>query len=324
MSGGFKRGSVCFGERREGGFVLPIRASRAIAGQNAFTLKTRFIVNLRSGRAARRYAALQIFAARHGAGVVVTERSRHAHDLAVQAIAENVELIVAVGGDGTMNEVAGALLGKENILGLVPCGSGDGLGRHLGIHGSLEHACDILLHGAARTIDSGVADGHPFFTAAGIGIEAEIAHEFNQLTRRGFARYLSTALRVFRRYTPQEYVVTHQGRREQFRALTLAVGNSDQYGNNARIAPDARADDGQLDLCALPPLSIGNALPLAVKLFRGTIGTVRGVNLRRGERFVVERPAPGPLHTDGEVHAAGTSIEFAVRPGSLRVMCPRG
>src|SRR5207248_7071361 len=125
-------GSICHG------FVLSIRVSRAIAGQNAFGLKPRFIVNLRSGCAAQRYSALRDFASRHGAGVVVTERTRHAFDLAAHAIAEKVELIVAVGGDGTMNEVAGALLGTDAILGLVPCGSGDGLGRPLGIPGSLE------------------------------------------------------------------------------------------------------------------------------------------------------------------------------------------
>ena len=254
--------------------------------------------------------------------MAVTERARHASELATRALAEGCGLIVAVGGDGTMNEIAGRLVGTAGTLGLVPCGSGDGLGRHLGIHGSIRHALDILLTGRPRMIDTGFADGHPFFTAAGVGFEAEIARRFNRLERRGFVRYLTTSARGYFAWQPQDFNVEHGGTRERFRAFTLAVTNTDQYGNNARIAPEARVDDGLLDLCAVPPVSFWNALPLAAHLFHGSIGRVRGVNLRRSARFVVERSAPGPLHTDGELHEAGARIEFVVRPRSLRVMCP--
>ena len=253
----------------------------------------------------------------------MTERARHASELARRAVADGCELIAAVGGDGTMNEVAGTLVDTGATLALVPCGSGDGLGRHLGIHGSIARACEILLNGQPRRIDTGLADGRPFFTAAGIGFEAEIAQRFNQLHRRGFLRYLTTSARAYFHWRPQDYTVEHAGQREQFRAFTLAVTNSDQYGNNAHIAPDARVDDGLLDLCAVPPVSFWNALPLAARLFHGTIGRVSGVKLRRDARFVVERDAPGLLHTDGEIHEAGKRIEFTVRPASLRVMCPR-
>jgi diacylglycerol kinase (ATP) len=253
----------------------------------------------------------------------VTEHTRHASELATRALDDGCELIVAVGGDGTMNEVASRLVNTPAILGLVPCGSGDGLGRHLGIHGSVARACEILRSGEPRRIDSGLADGHPFFTAAGIGFEAEIAQRFNLLRRRGFLRYLTTSARAYFRWQPQDYGVEHGGGRERFLAFTLAVTNSDQYGNNARIAPDARVDDGLLDLCVVPPVSFWNALPLAAHLFHGTIGRVRGVNLRRAAHFVIERNAPGLLHTDGELHEAGTRIEFTIRPASLRVMCPR-
>src|SRR5688572_21354012 len=171
-------------------FVFPIRGTRVMRRQSLPPLKTRFIINLRSGRAARHFAALRGFAAKHGAEVALTERARHASELATRALNEGCELIVAVGGDGTMNEVASSLVGTAATLGLVPCGSGDGLGRHLGIHGSIARACDILLTGRPRTIDTGLADGHPFFTAAGVGFEAEIAQRFNLLRRRGFLRYV--------------------------------------------------------------------------------------------------------------------------------------
>ena len=221
-----------------------------------------------------------------------------------------------------MNEVATMLIGTTATFGLVPCGSGDGLGRHLGIHGSIARALDILLTGRTHLIDTGFADGHAFFTAAGIGFEAEIAQRFNQLRHRGFVRYLTTSVLTYHRWQPQNVTISDQTRTESVRAFTLAVCNANQYGNNARVAPDARVDDGMLDLCTVPPVRFWNALPLAMHLFHGTIGRVRGVHLRRGARFVVEREAPGPLHTDGELHECGTRIEFTVRPSSLRIRVP--
>ena len=229
---------------------------------------------------------------------------------------------MAVGGDGTINEVAAVLVGTSATLGLVPCGSGNALGRHLGIHGSVTRALGLLATGVPRLIDSGLADGRPFFCVAGLGFEAELADRFNRLTQRGFLRYLMLGARTFASWQPQDYTVTHAGGHERWRAFTLAVANTPQYGNNARIAPGARTDDGLLDLCALPPISPWNVLPLVVRLFAGTLDRAAAVNLRRGERFVVERAAPGLLHTDGEGHPAGTRVEFIVRPASLRILVP--
>ncbi|MEO6244018.1 MAG: diacylglycerol kinase family protein, partial [Opitutaceae bacterium] len=161
-------------------------------------MKTRFIVNPRSGRARRVLPEVCAHAARRSAEVLLTERARHASDLARRALDDGCELVVAVGGDGTMNEIAAVVSGTTATLGLVPCGSGDGLGRHLRIHGSVARALEILDHGRPRLIDTGIADGHPFFTAAGLGFEAEIAHRFNRLERRGFLRYLTTGAAVWR------------------------------------------------------------------------------------------------------------------------------
>jgi diacylglycerol kinase (ATP) len=285
-------------------------------------LKTCFIINPRSGCAARAIPEIQAFAAQRKAAVRLTERSRHATDLARQAIADGCDLVVAVGGDGTMNEVATVLVGTSTTFGLVPCGSGDGLGRHLGIHGSIGRALAVLESGHPHAIDTGLADGHAFFTSAGMGFEAEIAQRFNRLTRRGFARYLTTSAKVVHSWQPERYVISYEGRREAVDAFTLTVSNANQYGNNARITPDARVDDGQLDLCTVPPVTFWNGLPLAVHLFHGTIGRVRGVAIRRSAHFVVERTAPGLIQTDGEMHEIGTRVDFTVQPASLRIMVP--
>ena len=254
--------------------------------------------------------------------VVLTERACHATELAQNGLRDGYQLVVAVGGDGTMNEVASSLIGTDGTLGLIPCGSGDGLGRHLGIHGSIRHALDVLTQGRHHLIDTGMADGHPFFTAAGIGFEAEIARKFNLLQRRGLFRYLSTSARAFREWKPERYIITDYRGRTEVKAFTLTVANSDQYGNNAIIAPGARADDGMLDLCAIPPITFGNAVPLVTRLFLGSVNRQLGVTLRRATEFVVEREMAGPLHTDGELHEAGITIRFSIRPASLRVLVP--
>ncbi|MDB6168651.1 MAG: diacylglycerol kinase catalytic region [Verrucomicrobia bacterium] len=287
-------------------------------------LKTRFIVNPFSGHASRALARVRAHAAASGAEVHLTARPRHATELALMALADDCELVVAVGGDGTLNEVATALVGTDAVFGLVPCGSGDGLGRHLGIHGTISHALEILRSGHSRRIDTGLADGHPFFTAAGVGFEAEVSARFNRLSSRGFLRYLTTSAALWRTFEPEDYQIEQDGRVTTVRAFTVAIANADQYGNNARIAPGGRIDDGLLNLTAVPPVSFVNGLPLLLRLFNGTIGGAHGVCRLTGPRFAVTRSNAGLIHTDGEVHAAGPRVEFVIRPLSLRVMAPDG
>jgi diacylglycerol kinase (ATP) len=287
------------------------------------SVKTRFIVNARSGRAAHALPSVRAFAAAQGAEIAITQRSGHGAELAREALSDGCQLVVAVGGDGTMNEVASGLIGTTATLGLVPCGSGDGLGRHLGIHGPVPRALDILRHGRPQLIDSGTADGHPFFTAAGLGFEAEIADRFNRLQRRGFARYLSTSFAVWREWQPERCVIEHAGGTETVQAFTLAVANANQYGNDARIAPAARVDDGALDLTVIPPINAFTGAILALRLLAGRIAGGKAVFARVAPRFVVHRECPGLIHTDGELHQSGSTVEFVVRPASLRVMVPR-
>lgn len=285
-------------------------------------LKTRFIINPRSGRS--RYAAEPVrqYAARHGAEVVATERPRHGSELAQQAIADGVDLIVAVGGDGTMNEIASVLCGTGATFGLIPCGSGNGLARQLRIHGSIAHSLGVLREGKTTVIDCGLADGHPFFTVAGLGFEAELAARFNRLKSRGFLRYLTSGAKLLHRFESSEYSIVHPEGKDKVRAFTVAVANAAQYGNNALIAPGALLDDGLINLTALPPINWWNAPGLFLRMFNGTLSLDPRVRVRVGNRFVVERRAPGLLHTDGETHDAGTSVEFQVRPACLRIRVP--
>lgn len=285
-------------------------------------LKTCFIANPRSGHTAPRLPELARRVRRLGAELRLTDRTGHARELAAAAVREGCATVVAVGGDGTVNEVAGALAGTGATLGILPAGSGNGLARHLGVHGSWSRALDFLAAGHTRPLDAGRADGHPFFTVAGLGFEALIAERFNQARRRGLAGYALILLRSLRAAEPRPVRIHAAGKTWDLHVLTLAVANASQYGGGARIAPLARTDDGLLDLCALPPLQRGNALSLTWRLLTGRIASAPGVLCLRGADLLVERTGNGPLQTDGEVHSAGPAVRFTVAPGALRVLCP--
>ncbi len=290
-------------------------------------MKTRFIFNPHSG-SNRRNPSLReralAFIRKRGldATLVNTERPRHATELAAEAVRGGCGLVVAIGGDGTMNEVATALVDTPAIFGLIPCGSGNGLGRHLGIHQAGESAFRTLLEGQPMAIDTGMINGFPFFCAAGLGFEALIASRFALLTSRGFSGYLRSSAQAWFSYRPENYVIHHAGRAIPVEAFTLAIANSSQYGNNAYIAPDASVHDGLLDLTAVPRVNLLNAGPLIWRLFHGSINRVSTVTHLQGDQFVIERPKPGWIHTDGEPRATTAKLEITVKPRSLRIMVP--
>jgi diacylglycerol kinase (ATP) len=290
--------------------------------------RTRFIFNPRSGHNARNPYLLErarAFIAEHrlDASVVPTERPLHATALALRALDEGCRLVVAIGGDGTMNEVASALVGTDATLGLIPCGSGNGLGRHLGIPGPGRGAFQALLGGHTRVIDTGVAAGHPFFNAMGVGFDAEISARFNRLSSRGLPAYARTTLQTLLGYRAEHYTIHSAGGRSvSSRAFLIAIANSDQYGNDCFIAPHARVDDGLLDLTLVRRLTLFNALPLTERLFTKRIDGSPSVLRLRAARFTLERAGPGPLHTDGEVRDCGAVIDVVIRPASLRIAVP--
>ncbi|AHF90073.1 diacylglycerol kinase [Opitutaceae bacterium TAV5] len=297
----------------------------------------RFILNPRSGvhRPGEDMAALvRGWIARHapGARLALTEHPHHATELARQALDEGCGLVVAIGGDGTLNEVAAALIGTPATLGIIPRGSGNGLVRHLRLPLVPEAALANLLTGRPRAIDTGLADGsHPFLNVVGFGFDAEISRRFNRLTKRGLAGYVRTIAGTLRSYRRNNYRIiawpdagaaplTHE-----LPAFIMAVANSSQYGNDFHIAPDAAVDDGLLRLTAIRRVHLFNALPLALRMRRGTLRPSGNVLQLAAPRFTIESADGAPLvcHTDGEVREAGPRLEITVRPLSLKVMAPR-
>lgn len=292
-------------------------------------MKTCFIYNPCSGRNRQRpgfAAAIREFIAARSieARFAATEGPGHATVLAREAVRSGHEVVVAVGGDGTMNEVAQGVLHTPAALALVPCGSGNGLARHLGLPLSALGALTLAAGHGGRVValDTGTANGRPFFNAMGLGLDAEVSRRFNGLTRRGLPAYARVALAVVRELRAERCVIRAGARTETIDAMLVAVANSDQYGNNARIAPGARVDDGRLDLVAIRATSLAGAAALIPRLFLGNLDQSSLVTRFSGPRFVIERAGPGIIHTDGETHATGPMVEVVVQPRSLRMLIP--
>jgi diacylglycerol kinase (ATP) len=254
-----------------------------------------------------------------GAEVFVTEGVGHARELANAAARRGVRLVLAWGGDGTINEVASALVFGDVPIGIVPAGSGNGLARELGVHRRAERAMADALAAAPRAIDVGEVDGRFFVNLAGIGFDAHVASRFATARRRGLFGYAAIAAGALATYVPMRYRITTGNEQEEVRAIFVTIANSAQFGNGARIAPGARVDDGELDLVVVEERSRLRTVCAVPRLFNGTVARIAGCRIKRVRDVIVEADQPMTFHVDGEPVQAGTRLRARVHPGALRV-----
>jgi diacylglycerol kinase (ATP) len=294
-------------------------------------MRVAVIINPRAGRGRRGEAAAALAAvasavleARGVAGEVqVSERPGHAHELARRAIEAGSTLVVAWGGDGTVNEVGAAVAFTPAALGIVPAGSGNGLARMLGLPRQPRRALEAALDGRDRLIDGGECNGRLFFNVAGVGLDAEIAARFAVAGRRGFLSYLGLTLRELFRYRPAHYRIGCDGEQRISHAWLVVAANGREFGNGARIAPHARIDDGLLDLVVIEARSVLRALWDLPRLYTGSVLRARGVWTRRIRAVEIAGAGPLTYHVDGEVGTGGAELHVRVHPGALRVRVPR-
>jgi diacylglycerol kinase (ATP) len=257
----------------------------------------------------------------HGdpAEVFVTEGVGHARDLAKAAVGRGARLVMAWGGDGTINEVASALAFDEIPLGIIPAGSGNGLARELGVHPRPERAIADALAAEPRPMDLGEIEGRLFANTAGAGFDAHIASRFAASRHRGFLGYAGITARALADYAPLTYRITTQSGTVNVRAVLVTIANSAQFGNGALIAPGAKVDDGVLDLVVVEERSRFATVCQVPRLFNGTVGRIRGCTIRQIERVTIEADRPMTFHVDGEPVTGGTRLTVRVHPGALRV-----
>ena len=274
-----------------------------------------FIINPISGKGRKRKIAKTLQARGHK--ILFTEYAGHAEVLAREA---TDDIVVAVGGDGTVNEVARGIVGTEKALGIIPCGSGDGLARHLGLSHNIEKALRTIEQGECKRMDTAEINGRPFFSVCGVGFDAVVSERFAKSGKRGLVSYIRQGLKTWRDYAPEKYIINIDGNRIEVEALFITIGNSDQWGNNAKIAPLADCCDGILDITIVEKFSVWEMPILALRLMTGTLQRSRKVHCYKGKSIRITRQSEGAAHADGDWFIDSTTLDIKILPATLKVI----
>lgn len=291
-------------------------------------MKATFIVNPISGRSSKESIVGAIAGSvdmdRYEVTIRFTAAPGHATTLASEAVQSGQQLIVAVGGDGTVNEVARALVGTDAVLGIIPCGSGNGLARHLHIPMNPRKAIEILNQGQIRKIDTLTVNGTPCFCTAGVGYDAFVSEEYAKEPTRGLVTYVRKAVENWFDYTPEQYLIETEEGMFSRTALAITCANANQWGNGFHVAPKASLTDGLIDVTIIHPIKPLNALPMPVQILGYSFDKNPGVETFKTSGLTIRRATPAPLHIDGEPQSGTRDITIALRPASLGVLCGDG
>lgn len=255
--------------------------------------------------------------------IYFTREPGHAPRIAAKCLEEGIKKIIAVGGDGTVNEVARALIKSDAALGIIPCGSGNGLARYLGIPLKTPEAVSMLNNFEESKIDYGTINEHPFFCTCGVGFDAHIGNRFAQSTKRGFITYVKETIYAFFNYQPKKYRIKIDGVKYRHQAFMVTCANSGQYGNDAYISPSADIRDGLLDVCILSPFPKRKAFDIGLRLFKRTMDKSEYLTVIKGKKINIRRKKKGEVHMDGEPAFMGKKIKVRIEPLGLKVLIPR-
>lgn len=250
-----------------------------------------------------------------------TNHVNHAYELAIQAIEEKYDAVIAVGGDGTINEIGSALAGTDTPLGIIPEGSGNGLALYLGIPMNESAALRRLNRFDSVAVDCAKVGEDRFFNIAGLGFDASVSDKFANETFRGPVGYLRTAINVLSKYKPKKYKLTIDGEEYEREAFMISVANSPQYGNNAYIAPNASITDGLLDVCIVHKFPLYTLPMMIFHLFNKTADQSEYVEIIPGKHIIIEQEGKDPVHLDGEPKELGQRIEIEVMERALNIIC---
>ncbi|MEG0010573.1 MAG: diacylglycerol kinase family lipid kinase [Muribaculaceae bacterium] len=251
-----------------------------------------------------------------------SQRPGHATDLTKRAIDEGYYAVLAIGGDGTVNEIASALRDSNTALGIIPCGSGNGLARHLNIPLNAEKALNIINENNIQSLDYCTANEHPFFCTCGVGFDAHISEKFAQSKKRGPLTYFQTTLGEYLKYRSQVYSIETNDRTITEKAFVIACGNASQYGNNAFIAPHASMQDGLIDVTVILPFTPLDTAMLGLLLFTKHLDQDTNIQTFRTNALTIRRPKPGVMHIDGEPIMMNEDIHIECHHSGIRIFLP--
>ncbi|HEY9114610.1 MAG TPA: diacylglycerol kinase family protein [Bacteroidales bacterium] len=287
-----------------------------------------FIINPISGRRRLNNIAdiiqKEVDAEKYTVNINFTESAGHASVLSKEAVENKTDFIVAVGGDGTINEVASQMIGTESVLGIIPGGSGNGLARHLGIPLVPEKAVQLVFNGKISKIDTGTVNEKNFISIAGIGFDALVAKLFSENKKRGFLTYLSLIAQQFSRYREKKYTLEFEnGETLITKALFISFANSNQFGYNTTISPNAQLNDGLLDVCIVKKPKFIDLPGIINLLLLKKIDQSPFVKIRPAKKIIIKRSKNRFVNIDGEAIKLKKNLIVEINPLSLNVIIPK-
>jgi YegS/Rv2252/BmrU family lipid kinase len=285
-----------------------------------------FIVNPKSGverqKEISRAVTAHLDPKRYTHEILNTQYAKHGTELAREAAEKGAYAVVAVGGDGSVNDIVLGLIGTDTILGIIPKGSGNGMARTMGIPLDVAAAVQLINRGKVGTIDVGYANEQLFVSNAGVAFDALISKKFAKSKKRGLMVYSWLVTKYLWLYKTWNFDITIDGKKLQENAFMVNVANGTQFGYNFRIAPMARYDDGILDIIIIRkfPKILGGLI--AFRAMTGTIAQSPYVQHHTGKEITISHPSLSLMQTDGDAHPCSNSITFRVVPGAQRVLVP--
>ena len=250
----------------------------------------------------------------------LTEHAGHASEIANEAKEQGVDIVVAIGGDGTVNEVARAIVHSNTALGIMPCGSGNGLARHLLLPMNLKKSIEILNRCEIHELDYGIINGHAFFCTCGMGFDAFVSQKFAEAGKRGPITYVENVLREGLKYKPETYEIQDEQGTTRAKAFLISCANASQYGNNAYIAPQASMSDGLLDVIIMEPFDVLEAPQISIELFNKTLDKNSKIKTFKCQRLHIHRKQPGFIHFDGDPVMTDADVDIELKPKGIRVV----
>lgn len=252
--------------------------------------------------------------------IAVTQYAGHASEIAAKAKDDGVDVVVAIGGDGTVNEVARAIVHSSTALGIIPCGSGNGLARHLLLPLNVRKAIEVINRCEIRQLDYGIINDYPFFCTCGMGFDAFVSMKFAEAGKRGPITYVENVLREGLKYKPETYTIEDDNGTLQYKAFLISCANASQYGNNAYIAPQASMSDGLMDVIIMEPFDVFEAPQISIEMFSKTLNKNSKIKTFRTRHLHIRRDKPGVIHYDGDPVMTGADIDVELKPKGINII----
>lgn len=289
-------------------------------------MKHLVIINPASGRVSKHRIIPHIYHRFNELGLdfdmAFTEGPGHGREIAAKAAADGVDVVVACGGDGTVNEIASALTGTQTALGIIPTGSGNGLARHIGIPVDIDRSLKIIAQNDVIAADYCTANDRPFFCTFGVGFDAAVSERCAREKRRGIVMYLRNTINEYLKFNPEQYTIEVNGHTITERAFLVVACNASQYGNNAFIAPQASITDGELDLTIVHAGNLITDALAGVDILTGLVRKNAYINVIRTRSARIVRHRGGAAHVDGDAVTMPLDIDVQCHPAQLRLVSP--